>query len=85
MSVCRDVVGLGEAVTRQGATVSMGMRNSCWYEIKRGDSDHFVRLVFNADIAARGYNLSVSTYVEQKDKRGRRTLLFSMLNMKSLQ
>ncbi len=36
---------------------------------KRADNDHFVVLVPNADIAAQDYNLSVSTYVEQKDTR----------------
>ncbi len=35
----------------------------------RGDTAHYSRLVPNADIAAQGYNLSVSTYVEQKDMR----------------
>ena len=37
--------------------------------IGRKDEAHFARLVPNADIAAAGYNLSVSTYVEQKDTR----------------
>jgi type I restriction enzyme M protein len=36
---------------------------------KRADNDHFAVLVPNADIAAQGYNLSVSTYVEQEDTR----------------
>ena len=36
---------------------------------KRADHDHFTVLVPNADIAAQDYNLSVSTYVEQKDTR----------------
>lgn len=35
----------------------------------RADQDHFAVLVPNADIAAQDYNLSVSTYVEQKDTR----------------
>lgn len=35
----------------------------------RADSDHFVVKVSNSDIAAQDYNLSVSTYVEQKDTR----------------
>ena len=35
----------------------------------RVDVAHFARLVPNADIAVQGYNLSVSTYVEQEDKR----------------
>ena len=35
----------------------------------RTDATHFARLVPNAEIAAQGYNLSVSTYVEQEDKR----------------
>jgi type I restriction enzyme M protein len=35
----------------------------------RANNDHFARLVPNADIAAQDYNLSVSTYVEQKDTR----------------
>jgi len=30
---------------------------------------HFTRLVSNAEVAEQGYNLSVSTYVEQEDKR----------------
>lgn len=36
---------------------------------KRADHDHFAVLVPNAHIAAQDYNLSVSTYVEQKDTR----------------
>lgn len=35
----------------------------------RSDNDHFVKLVPNAYIAEQDYNLSVSTYVEQKDTR----------------
>lgn len=35
----------------------------------RKDHDHFAILVPNSDIAAQDYNLSVSTYVEQKDTR----------------
>ena len=35
----------------------------------RVDTAHFARLTPNAEIAAQGYNLSVSTYVEQKDTR----------------
>ena len=36
---------------------------------KRANHEHFALLVPNADIAAQDYNLSVSTYVEQKDMR----------------
>jgi type I restriction enzyme M protein len=36
---------------------------------KRADNDHFAVLVPNIDIVAQDYNLSVSTYVEQKDTR----------------
>lgn len=35
----------------------------------RGNKDHFARLVPNAEIAAQDYNLSVSTYIDQKDTR----------------
>jgi len=35
----------------------------------RTNSDHFVRLVENSEIAEKDYNLSVSSYVEQEDKR----------------
>lgn len=35
----------------------------------REDQKHFTKLVANADIAEQDYNLSVSTYVEQEDKR----------------
>ena len=35
----------------------------------RKDIDHFARLVDNADIAANGYNIAVSSYVEQADTR----------------
>ena len=35
----------------------------------RTNSDHFVRLVENSEIADKEYNLSVSSYVEQEDKR----------------
>ena len=33
----------------------------------RQNADHFARLVENADIAANGYNIAVSSYVEQAD------------------
>ncbi len=33
----------------------------------RKDIDHFARLVENGDIAANGYNIAVSSYVEQED------------------
>ena len=36
---------------------------------KRADHDHFAVKVANGDIAVQDYNLSVSTYVEQKDTR----------------
>ena len=35
----------------------------------RKDEPHFVKLVPNGDVAAQDYNLSVSSYVEQEDKR----------------
>lgn len=35
----------------------------------RGNEDHFVKLVSNADIAVNGYNIAVSSYVEQEDTR----------------
>ena len=35
----------------------------------REDIDHFARLVPNADIAESGYNIAISSYVEQKDTR----------------
>jgi type I restriction enzyme M protein len=35
----------------------------------RKDVDYFVRLVSNSEVAKQDYNLSVSTYVEQEDKR----------------
>jgi type I restriction enzyme M protein len=35
----------------------------------RRDVEHFARLVHNGDIAANGYNIAVSSYVEQKDER----------------
>lgn len=37
--------------------------------IARADEDHFARLVDNADIAENGYNIAVSSYVEQEDIR----------------
>ena len=37
--------------------------------IARGDADHFARLVDNAVIADNDYNLSVSSYVEERDDR----------------
>ena len=40
--------------------------NTC---LKRREVAHFARLVNSAGIAAQGYNLSVSTYVEQEDIR----------------
>ncbi len=35
----------------------------------RVDVDHFTKLVSNEDIAANGYNIAVSSYVEQEDTR----------------
>ena len=35
----------------------------------RKDAPHFAKIVPNGDIAAQGYKLSASTYVEQEDKR----------------
>lgn len=35
----------------------------------RKDADHFARIVSSEDIAANGYNISVSSYVEAKDTR----------------
>jgi type I restriction enzyme M protein len=35
----------------------------------RADAPHFARLVENADIAANGYNIAVSSYVEAEDTR----------------
>ena len=35
----------------------------------RQSMEHFARLVENGDIAANGYNIAVSSYVEQKDER----------------
>jgi type I restriction enzyme M protein len=35
----------------------------------RADSDHFARLVPNSEIAENGYNIAVSSYVEQQDER----------------
>lgn len=37
--------------------------------IARDDADHFARLIDNADIAENDYNLSVSSYVEERDDR----------------
>lgn len=37
--------------------------------IGRRSIQHFARLVENGDIAANGYNIAVSSYVEQKDER----------------
>lgn len=37
--------------------------------IERGDADHFARLVDNSEIAENDYNLSVSSYVEERDTR----------------
>jgi type I restriction enzyme M protein len=36
---------------------------------ERADQDYFTKIVSNADIGEQNYNLSVSTYVEQKDTR----------------
>lgn len=35
----------------------------------RVDEDHFIKLVSNEDIAANGYNIAVSSYVEREDMR----------------
>jgi type I restriction enzyme M protein len=36
---------------------------------QRTNSEYFAKLVPNSDVAAQNYNISVSTYVEQEDKR----------------
>ena len=36
---------------------------------QREDKDHFATLVSNKDIAANGYNIAVSSYVEAEDTR----------------
>lgn len=36
---------------------------------ERADTDHFTRLVPNDEIAANGYNIAVTSYVEQEDTR----------------
>jgi type I restriction enzyme M protein len=46
----------------------------------RTNKDYFVRLVSNDDVAAQDYNLSVSSYVEQEDKR--EVVDIGMLNAK---
>ena len=35
--------------------------------VHRGDADHFARLIDNSEIAENDYNLSVTSYVEEKD------------------
>lgn len=35
--------------------------------VARSDADHFARLVDNSEIAENDYNLSVTSYVEEKD------------------
>ncbi len=37
--------------------------------IKRGDIEYFTKLVNNKDIAENEYNVSVSSYVEQRDDK----------------
>ncbi|MDR3332000.1 MAG: N-6 DNA methylase [Synergistaceae bacterium] len=37
--------------------------------IERMDKEYFAKLVPNSDVAAQDYNLSVTTYVEQEDRR----------------
>ena len=37
--------------------------------VERNDKDHFARLISNANIATNGYNIAVSSYVEQEDTR----------------
>jgi type I restriction enzyme M protein len=46
----------------------------------RAEEDHFVKLVSNADIAANGYNIAVSSYVEKEDTR--ETVDITALNAK---
>ena len=38
---------------------------------ERADKDYLAKVVPNADIETQDYNLSVSTYVEQEDTRGK--------------
>ncbi len=38
-------------------------------DLTRKEAAHFTKLVPNADLAANGYNISVSSYVEPEDTR----------------
>jgi type I restriction enzyme M protein len=56
-------------VTNNNKLTQENIRTILTAYIERSDKDHFTKLVSNSDIAAQDYNLSVSTYVEQKDTR----------------
>lgn len=56
-------------VTNSNKLTDKNISNIIDAYVARADKDYFVRLVGNDDIAAQDYNLSVSSYVEQEDKR----------------
>lgn len=56
-------------VTNNNKLTHQNINNILNAYVSRQNIPHFSRLVANADIATQDYNLSVSTYVEQEDKR----------------
>ena len=56
-------------ITNNNKLTSSNIKNILSLYSERNNSDHVVRLVDNTEIADQDYNLSVSTYVEQKDVR----------------
>lgn len=56
-------------VTNSNKLTAKNIENIVAAYTAREDKDHFTRLVPNSEIAEQGYNLSVSTYVEQEDTR----------------
>lgn len=56
-------------VTNSNKLTPANIRTILTAYAERADKDHFTKLVSNSEIAAQGYNLSVSAYVEQKDTR----------------
>ncbi len=56
-------------VTNSNKLTQVNMENILNAFKTRKDKEHFSRLVPNSEITEQGYNLSVSTYVEQEDTR----------------
>ena len=63
--------GLGRIalIRRAGGIIRQAAREADREPETAADADHFTRLIANETVAANGYNIAVSSYVEAKDTR----------------